>query len=177
MLLVRVLVDLELPKFFLRVRTRHLVRLLSFELLCVILCNHLLAIDIWSAGVMMLTLFTGRYPFFNSPDDLTGISEICCVFGATELKASALAMSSLFYSSWPFLYLLNPGIDRVVTIEERIVPVRKVTLQELCLKMNPDLASQLPEAAFDLLSRCLSLNPKQRCSAKEAMEHPFLSSD
>ena len=39
------------------------------------------AIDIWSAGVILLTLLTHRYPFFNAPDDLTALAEINLVLG------------------------------------------------------------------------------------------------
>ena len=33
----------------------------------------------------------------------------------------------------------------------------------------------LPESAFDLLERCLELNPLRRLSAAEALQHPFLA--
>ena len=33
----------------------------------------------------------------------------------------------------------------------------------------------LPESAFDLLERCLELNPMRRLSAAEALQHPFLA--
>ena len=33
----------------------------------------------------------------------------------------------------------------------------------------------LPESAFDLLERCLELNPLRRVSAKDALQHPFLA--
>ena len=33
----------------------------------------------------------------------------------------------------------------------------------------------LPEAAFDLLEKCLELNPASRVTAQEALQHPFLA--
>ena len=33
----------------------------------------------------------------------------------------------------------------------------------------------LPESAYDLLYRCLELNPLKRVTAEEALEHPFLA--
>lgn len=38
------------------------------------------AIDLWSAGVMLLALISKRYPFFRSVNDLHSLSEIISFF-------------------------------------------------------------------------------------------------
>lgn len=48
-------------------------------------------IDVWSAGVILLTLMTRRYPFFQSNDDTDAIVEIATIFGNKELEAAAKA--------------------------------------------------------------------------------------
>lgn len=48
-----------------------------------------MAIDIWSVGVIFLTLLTGQYPFFNSPDDLESIVELACIFGQKSMSQAA----------------------------------------------------------------------------------------
>jgi len=50
------------------------------------------ALDIWSAGVILLCILSGRYPFFNAPDDLTALAEIAAVCGSSELMAAATAL-------------------------------------------------------------------------------------
>lgn len=39
------------------------------------------AVDMWSAGVVLLCVLSGRYPFFKSPCDLAALSEIINIFG------------------------------------------------------------------------------------------------
>jgi len=46
-------------------------------------------VDIWSAGVIMLSLLSGRYPFFKSGDDLNAIAQIISIFGSEQVSASA----------------------------------------------------------------------------------------
>ena len=59
--------------------------------LCVLtepLCPSLVAIDMWSAGVILLCILSGRYPFFRAQDDLTALSQIVGLLG-TEVCARA----------------------------------------------------------------------------------------
>lgn len=46
------------------------------------------SLDIWS-GVIFLSLLSTRYPFFLSPDDMTGLAEIA-VFGTVEVFQAGL---------------------------------------------------------------------------------------
>lgn len=52
-------------------------------------------IDVWSAGVILLTLLTKRYPFFLSNDDQDAIVEIALIFGNKELAAAAKIYSTI----------------------------------------------------------------------------------
>lgn len=48
------------------------------------------AVDIWSAGVIFLCVLSTRYPFFQSPNDLTSLVEIASIFGTKEIKGNTL---------------------------------------------------------------------------------------
>ncbi|XP_036072093.1 cell division cycle 7-related protein kinase isoform X1 [Oryzias melastigma] len=47
------------------------------------------AIDVWSAGVILLSLLSGRYPFFKAGDDLTALAQIITVRGSRETIRAA----------------------------------------------------------------------------------------
>eukprot|EP00808_Paulinella_micropora_P026979 g13838.t1 len=51
--------------------------------------NQTTAIDVWSAGVIMLCIMTRRYPFFCAPDDLTAVAELSCLLGLPSEKQIA----------------------------------------------------------------------------------------
>lgn len=46
-------------------------------------------IDIWSAGVILLTILSRRFPFFNSSDDVDAMIEIATIFGKQKMKQCA----------------------------------------------------------------------------------------
>ncbi|KAJ8357389.1 hypothetical protein SKAU_G00201830 [Synaphobranchus kaupii] len=47
------------------------------------------AIDMWSAGVILLSLLSGRYPFFKANDDLIALTQIMTVRGSRETIQAA----------------------------------------------------------------------------------------
>jgi cell division control protein 7 len=115
--------------------------------------NQSAKIDIWSAGVILLSILSHRYPFFKSPDDLTALVEISIIIGTDRLKDAARECGRRvrFPSECP-------GMD----------------LRELCEKANPYIGElELDEAVFDLLGRMLEPVPTKRLSAEEALSHSF----
>ncbi|EHK97799.1 putative Cell cycle serine/threonine-protein kinase hsk1 [Glarea lozoyensis 74030] len=46
-------------------------------------------IDIWSAGVILLTILSRRFPFFNSADDVEAMIEIATIYGNKRMRNSA----------------------------------------------------------------------------------------
>lgn len=140
--------DFGRRRSFLNVLIRHVVSDIVFNL-------SFLAIDVWSAGVILLTLLTKRYPFFQSSDDQDAIVEIACIFGNEEMEAAAK------------LYGRNWKCD-VPTVNYERMP-----FEELVAVFNPEGARQYPKEAYDLLDKCLRLDVNERISAKEALDHPF----
>jgi cell division control protein 7 len=57
------------------------------------------AIDIWSVGVILLSLLTGRYPFFIAHDEGDSLIEIASIFGMTEMKECAALHSKSHFLS------------------------------------------------------------------------------
>ncbi|XP_027140750.1 cell division cycle 7-related protein kinase isoform X3 [Larimichthys crocea] len=53
--------------------------------------NQGTAIDVWSAGVILLSLLSGRYPFFKASDDLIALTQIMTIRGSRETIQAAKA--------------------------------------------------------------------------------------
>ncbi|XP_063154317.1 cell division cycle 7-related protein kinase isoform X2 [Candoia aspera] len=51
--------------------------------------NQTTAIDIWSAGIIFLSLLSGRYPFYKASDDLTALAQIMTIRGSRETIQAA----------------------------------------------------------------------------------------
>ncbi|XP_053448283.1 cell division cycle 7-related protein kinase isoform X1 [Nycticebus coucang] len=51
--------------------------------------NQTTAIDMWSAGVIFLSLLSGRYPFYKASDDLTALAQIMTIRGSRETFQAA----------------------------------------------------------------------------------------
>ncbi|KAM7162000.1 cell division cycle 7-related protein kinase isoform 2-T3 [Macrochelys suwanniensis] len=47
------------------------------------------AIDMWSAGIIFLSLLSGRYPFYKASDDLTALAQIMTIRGSRETIQAA----------------------------------------------------------------------------------------
>ncbi|XP_048351682.1 cell division cycle 7-related protein kinase isoform X2 [Sphaerodactylus townsendi] len=47
------------------------------------------AIDMWAAGIIFLSLLSGRYPFYKASDDLTALAQIMTIRGSKETIQAA----------------------------------------------------------------------------------------
>ncbi|KAJ9063452.1 Cell division control protein 7, variant 3 [Entomophthora muscae] len=52
------------------------------------------AIDIWSAGVILLCMLSRRFPFFNSPNDQDALIEIGIIFGSIRMQEAAASFGN-----------------------------------------------------------------------------------
>ena len=120
-------------------------------------------IDVWSAGVILLTMLSQRFPFFNSTDDIDAMIEIASIFGKRKMAACALLHGEIFECSIP-------------SVGERGFPFEKLILWSTCRTSESDMGLSGGELmAIRFLERCMELDPKKRISAKEALEHEFLT--
>jgi cell division control protein 7 len=125
-------------------------------------------IDVWSVGVILLTILAQRFPFFNSTDDVDAMIEISSIFGKRRMYACALLHGTVFDCTIP-------------SVGERGFPFEKLILWSTCRTGDADKDDESKalkdgeKEAIKFLERCLELDPKKRISAKDALDHPFLS--
>ncbi|KAJ3037634.1 hypothetical protein HDV00_001439 [Rhizophlyctis rosea] len=113
------------------------------------------AIDVWSAGVILLSLFSGHFPFFQSNEDSEALLEIAHIFGKEAMQKAAASFKRTFETN-------IPDVGEAIPFDV------------LCRKLYPKLAKDVPKEGWDLLSRLLTLTPEERIGAAEALEHEFL---
>ncbi|KAL2548036.1 putative serine/threonine-protein kinase cdc7 [Forsythia ovata] len=118
-------------------------------------------IDVWSAGVTLLYLMIGRAPFVGDPDQ--NIKEIAKLRGSEDL--------------WEVAKIHNhESLFPVDLFDVKYLP--SVKLRDWC-ELNtrrPDFFKSIPRSLFDLVDKCLTVNPRLRLSAEEALKHEFFSS-
>ncbi|KAH9899485.1 kinase-like protein [Cubamyces lactineus] len=61
------------------------------------------AIDVWSAGMILLFFLTKKFPLFQSNDDTEALMEIATIIGRRRMEKTATLHSRLFQSNVPSL--------------------------------------------------------------------------
>ncbi|KAJ9312317.1 hypothetical protein DTO271D3_7475 [Paecilomyces variotii] len=115
-------------------------------------------IDMWSAGVILLTLLGRRFPFFNSADDVDAMIEMASIFGNRRMKAAAALHGQVFETNIP-------------TIGEKGYSWEKLVVWASCVEELTESEKQ----ATRLLAGLMELDPHKRLSAKQALEHEFFT--
>lgn len=119
-------------------------------------------IDIWSAGVILLTILSRRFPFFNSADDVEALIEIATIFGQKRMQKAAALHGCGFKTTIP-------------TIEDFGFSFEGIILWSTCRAGTPGLClSDDEKLAVGFLGRCMELDPRRRISAEDALSHEFL---
>ncbi|KAF4374788.1 hypothetical protein F8388_020309 [Cannabis sativa] len=115
-------------------------------------------IDIWSAGVTLLYLMVGRTPFFGDPEQ--NMKDIAKLRGSEEIWEVAKLHNR--ESSFPEdLYKLES--------------LPSVKLEDWCemSSKRPSFLKEIPKSLYDLVDKCLTVNPRLRITAEEALKHEF----
>ena len=148
--------------------------------------NQTTKIDIWSAGVMLLTLLARRFPFFNSSDDIDALTELTTIFGRDAMKECAKLHGLGFECNLPrveYAHSLGSIIYVAVLLDAREgdtfaddSPAWEL-LSALDKKGKPaetPLGKEYAEA-LALLQACLMLDYKKRVTADEALQLDFFT--
>ncbi|KAJ8668425.1 hypothetical protein QAD02_010088 [Eretmocerus hayati] len=127
------------------------------------------AIDIWAAGVIMLSLLSGTQPFFRSPDDMTALAEITTLFGSNAMQLCARKLGKkLMYS------VEIPGMDLVALckkLRKRNNNPKNVSTDSL----KEGEETVFPKEAYELVLQLLDIDCKTRITAEQALSHPYFN--
>ncbi|KAF8032718.1 hypothetical protein BT93_D1591 [Corymbia citriodora subsp. variegata] len=117
-------------------------------------------VDVWSAGVTFLYLVIGTSPFLGDPEQ--NIKEIAKLRGSEDL--------------WEVAKLHDRELSFPVDLYDT-QSLASMNLRDWCRKntKRPKFLEVLPESLFDLVDRCLTVNPRARISAEEALRHEFFA--
>ncbi|KAM0868075.1 hypothetical protein ACQ4PT_041583 [Festuca glaucescens] len=117
-------------------------------------------VDVWSAGVTLLYLITGKTPFGGDPEQ--NMKEIVKLRGSEELwEVAKLHNCESSYPSELFDAKFLQSVD----------------LRTWCVAnaRRPEFLKQLPDSLFDLVDKCLAVNPRCRITSEDALLHEFFT--
>jgi len=111
--------------------------------------------------VILLTILSRRFPFFNSADDVEAMIEIATIFGLKRMRQAGQLHGCMFETSIPTIGTQGFSLERII-------------LWSTCRSDTGESLSDGEKMAVEFLSRCLELDPSRRISADEALETDFL---
>ena len=126
-------------------------------------------IDVWSAGVMLLTFLSKRFPFFHSADDIDAFIELCCIFGRKRMRDAALLHGQVLQTNLPTISENGHGWEKIL-----LWCTGKNKKRDGSGNEEGGLSTEELEAV-EFMRVCLELDPAKRITAAEALMHPFLA--
>ena len=126
------------------------------------------AIDTWSAGVILLTFLTKRFPFFHSADDIDALLELTAIFGRKRMRDTALLHGQTLETNIPSYSDVGHSFEKII-----LWSTDRSKRDRLGNRVE-ELSNDEKEA-ISFMERCFELNPQRRITAKEALMHPFVA--
>lgn len=108
-------------------------------------------VDIWGVGCLLIELYS-KIAAFQGFDEIGQLYKIFNVMGTPNIE-NWPDMENL-----PWFEMLKPKINKASTFKN-------------------EYESIMSEQSFDLAVKLLTLNPKKRLTAREALEHPYFTED
>ena len=126
------------------------------------------SIDMWSVGVILLTMLSRRFPFFHSADDIDALLEISTIFGRKKMKETALLHGQVFETNIPSYSESGHSLEKIILwctgrTGDKTAPKKELEEDE--------------KEAVQFLQRLMECNPAKRITADEALRHPFIASE
>ncbi|OHT08131.1 CMGC family protein kinase [Tritrichomonas foetus] len=116
--------------------------------------NQTPKVDVWSAGVILLSILTDRYSFFSQEKDCVALCEIAALLGEERLMDCAIETQRRIKFPCPY-----PDSH---------------SLKEVCYGCNAKLVEEpVDEKIWDLLEGMLEPIPTRRYSSKMVIDHPY----
>ncbi|KAM0788031.1 hypothetical protein ACM66B_006230 [Microbotryomycetes sp. NB124-2] len=143
--------------------------------------DQTVALDVWSAGIILLCFLTRRFPFFNSNDDVEALAEIVAIFGARKMELCAALHNRTFITNVP--QYAEPAHPTVAALVKSLNP-------PIFVENSPDPYGEIPSSnesdatwfagseladCINLLKRCLELDCTRRWTADELLRHEFFT--
>lgn len=117
------------------------------------------AVDLWAVGIILLCMLSRSYPFFRAPDDMTALAELSALLGTDQIQAAAKKYNR-----------------KVIVSNTREAPDLGDLCRRLSLRGDSKTSAILAtDEAISLLKMLLRLDHRDRITAAEALNHPFLS--
>ncbi|KAI9702159.1 MAG: hypothetical protein M1820_006241 [Bogoriella megaspora] len=140
------------------------------------------AIDIWSAGVILLTLLSRRFPFFHSADDIDALIELATIFGKRRMREAALMHGQVFESNIPTVTENGHGFEKLLLwCQGRSSSSSEKSGSQSQSQASDDGRRQVKgglskeeKEAVEFMRACFELDPIKRITAEEALMHPFI---
>ncbi|KAF1848263.1 kinase-like protein [Cucurbitaria berberidis CBS 394.84] len=128
--------------------------------------QQICSLDIWSVGVILLTMLSRRFPFFHSADDIDALLEITTIFGRKKMRETALLHGQVFETNVPSYSEGGHSLDKIILwctgrTGDKTQPKKELDGEE--------------KEAVQFLYRLLECNPAKRITADEALRHPFIA--
>jgi len=108
-------------------------------------------VDMWGLGIIITELFKGIVPFYGM-DDVQMLGVLIQTFGSFPPEM-IIATPKLDHYTNAFDSLNIPVVPKQFPLSTRLFDV--------------------PDLLYDLISKVLVINPKERLTAEEALQHPF----
>ncbi|KAJ1953511.1 U4/U6 small nuclear ribonucleoprotein prp4 [Linderina pennispora] len=142
------------------------------------------AIDMWSLGVTLFELYTGRimFPGRNNNEMLRLMMEARGHFSSRVLRRGQLWQQHFEDNGGSMMDFVSRSTDKVSnrTTTQRMAftkPTKDIKSRVLSATPSDSTAEEIQTALrfAQLLDRCLELSPEKRITPDEALQHPFFA--
>ena len=125
------------------------------------------AIDVWSAGIVLLSFLLRRFPLFNANDDTEALLELATIFGQRRMEQCAMLHNRTFACNLP-------TVDHAGRrIPELIQQIRPELFEPPEDHPDPSEYRQQVQQVVHLASVCLYLDCTRRWTAERLLQHAF----